>query len=85
MPMNSQPSLATRIFVTIGLLLVIANGFFPSIWLFLTSFKPEGELTRLPITYLPENATLQNYVEVFRSNPFALFLRNSFVVSIGAT
>ena len=83
--MNRQPSLANRIFITLALVLVIINGFFPAVWLFLTSLKPDGELTRLPITYWPEALTSQNYTQVFARNPFVLFLRNSFVVSIGAT
>ena len=83
--MNREPSTANRIFMTVALVLVIINGFFPAVWLFLTSLKPDGELTRLPITYLPETLTFGNYVQVFSRNPFALFLRNSFVVSLGAT
>ncbi len=83
--MNREPSLANRIFITLALVLVIINGFFPAVWLFLTSLKPDGELTRLPITYWPETLTFRNYVQVFARNPFALFLRNSFVVSLGAT
>ena len=76
---------AARLFLLIALVIVIINGLFPSVWLLLTSFKQDGELTRLPITYLPADPTLQNYVEVFARNPFALFLRNSFVVSVAAT
>ena len=83
--MNRSPTLANRLFMTLALVLVIINGFFPAAWLFLTSLKKEGELTRLPITYLPADATLGNYAQVFESNPFELFLRNSLIVSIGAT
>ena len=83
--MNREPSTANRIFITVALILVIINGFFPAVWLFLTSLKPDGELTRLPITYWPETLTFRNYAQVFTRNPFALFLRNSFVVSLGAT
>jgi len=64
---------------------LIINGTFPLLWMVLTSFKREGELTRTPITYLPESPTLQNYVEVFRANPFERFLFNSAVVSLSAT
>ena len=67
------------------LLLVIVNGLFPAVWLLLTSFKTEGELRQLPITYLPEAFTLRNYALVFTENPFGRFLLNSAVVSVGAT
>ncbi|MFA5551997.1 MAG: carbohydrate ABC transporter permease [Trueperaceae bacterium] len=80
-----QGGRAARLFLLLALVLVVVNGLFPSLWLLLTSFKQDGELTRLPITWLPADPTLQNYVAVFERNPFALFLRNSFVVSIAAT
>ena len=34
---------------------------------------------------MPADPTLNNYVQVFERNPFELFLRNSLVVSLGAT
>ena len=74
-----------RIFKYAAVLLVIINGIFPAFWLLLTSFKTDGELRRLPITYLPQNFTLQNYVSVFSENPFGRFLLNSAVVSVAAT
>lgn len=83
--MTARTSPSLRIFIGLGLALVVINGFAPAVWLLLTSFKPEGELTRLPITYLPQPFTLQNYVRVFAQNPFARFVLNSAVVSVGAT
>ena len=74
-----------RVFKYVAVLLVIINGLFPAVWLLLTSFKTDGELRQLPITYLPENFTLQNYVSVFTENPFGRFLLNSAVVSVVAT
>ncbi len=74
-----------RLFKYAAVLLVIVNGIFPALWLLLTSFKTDGELRRLPITYLPELFTWQNYVSVFSENPFGRFLLNSAVVSIVAT
>lgn len=73
------------VFVRLGLLLMVLNGLFPAVWLLLTSFKTENELTRIPITYLPHHFTLHNYVDVFTQNPFARFLLNSAVVSLVAT
>jgi multiple sugar transport system permease protein len=67
------------------LALLIANGTFPLAWMILTSFKSEGELIRTPITYLPQNPTVQNYVQVFTQLPFDRFLFNSAVVSVSAT
>jgi multiple sugar transport system permease protein len=65
--------------------LVVVNGFFPAVWILLTSFKPQLELVRKPITYLPADFTLHNYVQVFREQPLATYLVNSFVVAVGST
>jgi multiple sugar transport system permease protein len=62
-------------------LLVIVNGGFPLMWIALTSLKSENELTRRPITYLPQAPGIDNYVEAFSAQPLGRFLFNSFVVS----
>lgn len=69
----------------LGITVLIINGTFPLVWMMLTSLKREAELIRTPITYLPQEPTLQNYVQVFTQLPFARFLLNSAVVSLGAT
>jgi len=61
--------------------IVIVNGFFPAVWILLTSFKPQLELVRKPITYLPREFTFDNYVQVFREQPLATYLLNSVVVA----
>jgi multiple sugar transport system permease protein len=80
-----RSGIGTRLLIVVGTVLLIANGTFPLIWIILTSLKAERELIRMPITYLPQDPTLQNYVQVFDQLPFARFLLNSAVVSITAT
>jgi multiple sugar transport system permease protein len=65
--------------------IIVINGFFPAVWILLTSFKPELELVRKPITYLPHDFTLQNYVQVFAQQPLGLYLLNSVVVATAST
>lgn len=81
----TSPGLRSKIVLNVLLVLMILGGIFPVLWLFLTSLKLEGELVRLPITYLPQSPTLRHYVEVFQANPFARFLLNSAVVSVTST
>lgn len=64
---------------------VVLNGFFPAVWILLTSLKTEVELVKKPITYLPHNATLQNYVQAFTDQPLLKYLGNSFTVALLAT
>lgn len=83
--MNDRRSFVQTFLVHFGLVVLIVGGIFPAFWLFLTSLKTDGELVRIPITYLPDAPTLLNYVDVFQQNPFARFLLNSLVVSLSAT
>ena len=65
--------------------LVVANGFFPALWILLTSLKSETELVSKPITWWPANATLNNYVQAFTDQPLLRFMANSALVALGAT
>ena len=65
--------------------IVVLNGFFPALWILLTSLKTEGELVAKPITYWPHNPTLQNYVQAFTDQPLLRYLGNSAMVAVGST
>ncbi len=62
--------------------LVLANGFFPALWILATSFKGEVELTAKPITWIPRNPVLENYVAAFRDQPLPTYLLNSAIVAL---
>jgi multiple sugar transport system permease protein len=65
--------------------IVVLNGFFPALWILLTSLKTETELVSKPITYLPDHPTLVNYVQAFTDQPLLRFLGNSFAVALIST
>ncbi len=65
--------------------LVVFNGFFPALWILLTSLKTETELVKKPISWWPENPTLANYVQAFTDQPLLKYLGNSAIVALGAT
>ena len=66
-------------------LIVIANGAAPALWILFTSLKGEAELTQIPITYLPQAPTLQNFAAAFADQPLLTFLRNSAIVAVLST
>ncbi len=74
-----------RAMTWLAALVVAVNGFFPAVWIFLTSFKTETELIQSPITYLPQDATLANYVTAFTAQPILRFMWNSLVVATLST
>jgi multiple sugar transport system permease protein len=65
--------------------LVVVNGFFPALWILLTSLKTETELVSKPITWWPRNLTLGNYVQAFTDQPLLRYLGNSLAVALLAT
>lgn len=65
--------------------IVVVNGFFPAVWILLTSLKTESELVRKPITYLPHELVLSNYVQAFTDQPLLKYLGNSLVVALVST
>lgn len=73
--------LQRRATVWLAAIVIVVNGFFPAVWILLTSLKTETELIRSPITYLPEAATLDNYAVAFTTQPLLRFMWNSFVVA----
>ena len=64
---------------------VVINGFFPAIWILLTSLKNESELVSKPITWLPHNPPLHNYVQAFADQPLLHYMVNSVLVALLAT
>ncbi|MBL8341691.1 MAG: carbohydrate ABC transporter permease [Rubrivivax sp.] len=74
-----------RGWVLLAAAIVVLNGFFPALWILLTSLKTETELASKPITYWPHQATLANYVQAFTDQPLLKYLANSAVVALGAT
>ena len=65
-------------------LIVLLNGFFPAIWILFTSFKTEAELTAKPITWIPQQPTLNNFVAAFRDQPLPGYLLNSAIVAFSS-
>jgi multiple sugar transport system permease protein len=75
----------SRVWLRLAALIVVLNGSFPLFWIFLTSLKTESELTQQPITWLPAEPTLLNYVRAFQDQPLWLYILNSLVVAALST
>jgi len=67
------------------LLVVVVAADFPLAWIFATALKPDQEIALYPPTLLPRTITLDNFAVLFRISPFASYLTNSIIVSVGAT
>ncbi len=57
---------------------------FPLVWLLSTAFKPPRELVRLHPTLIPDNPTLQNFVQAFTEQELGRAALNSLQVSLAS-
>jgi multiple sugar transport system permease protein len=64
-----------------GLLVVVG----PFLWMLLSSFKPEGEIRRVPPSWWPEHFTLGNYDRLFNQLDFPRYFGNSVLVALLVT
>lgn len=70
------------IFFLIPMLLILV---FPFIVMISTSFKTLQEVGQIPPTFMPREATLHNYLDVWNIIPLVLHFRNSFILGAGET
>ena len=70
-------------YVVLGLGLVVVTS--PFVWMALSSLKGEGEIRRVPPTWLPEAPTLDNFRELFDRLDFPQFFTNSTLVAAVVT
>lgn len=58
----------------------------PFLWMLSAAFKPEVEIFRFPIKWIPENPTLSNMKAIFSEKyNFALYYLNSFKIAVTVT
>jgi multiple sugar transport system permease protein len=73
---------AARIWTYTVLVVGVAPTLLPFVWMFLGAFKSEGELTRRPITWWPEQATFENFAVWINQLHIETFFLNSLVVAV---
>ena len=63
-------------------MLILAFALLPWIWMMLSSFRPDAELTQSPIALWPHTLTLAHHIELLRRTNFIHNLRDSLVVAM---
>ncbi|QIO22270.1 carbohydrate ABC transporter permease [Haloarcula sp. JP-L23] len=58
---------------------------FPIYFIFITSIKPTSAVLDIPISFVPTQPTVSNYVEIFQNRPFELYTLNSLIVASTTT
>ncbi|MDQ0801411.1 carbohydrate ABC transporter permease [Arthrobacter sp. SLBN-112] len=77
-----SPKWAKRGLVYAALVLAGAATILPFAWMLLGSFKTQGELLRRPVTWWPQDPTLDNYVRWFTELHIDRFFMNSLLVAV---
>ena len=64
--------------------LIIINLFvlFPIVWAIITSLKREGDILKKPIRYIPDPATLENYIRAWVNCNFSRYFGNSMRIAL---
>lgn len=74
-----------RLGLALAVSAVVVWSLAPFLWQVVTSLKSPQELVVSPPVYWPARPSLASYARVFKTRPFARYIANSVVVSLGAT
>lgn len=77
----NRSSASTRLFLSMGQLLLAAIILLPFFWMISVSLKPADEPFAIPAKLWPDRPTLENYASAFRPE-FKIYFVNSIIVSL---
>jgi multiple sugar transport system permease protein len=82
---QQEPTVRSRwwLYLLLSLALVVVMA--PFVWMVLGSLKPDAELRQVPPTWWPQQASLDNYTELFTRLDFGQFFFNSTAVAVVVT
>ena len=75
----------TRVLLILLCAVVSIPFVFPTWWMITSSFKPINEIFAFPPTLLPQNPTIQPYIDAVTLQPFALQYFNSMYIAVFVT
>ena len=86
-PVTRSPGVvrAWRIMTLVAVLAIAAVMLLPLVWMVATSFKPEADIVKFPPSLLPDQVTLQHYLDVWDRIPFARLYVNTIIFAGGVT
>ncbi len=84
--MNSKAKRIFRLSATYAILVLFTVvALYPVLQVVTISLRPADRLLSTSLEIIPPNATLENYISLFRDRPFLQWLRNSIFVSLVVT
>jgi multiple sugar transport system permease protein len=83
--MRTERRRLTRLLLIVLCAVVSIPFVFPTWWMITSSFKPINEIFAFPPTLLPQNPTIQPYIDAVTLQPFALQYFNSMYIAVFVT
>jgi len=83
--MRTERRRLTRVLLIVLCAVISIPFVFPTWWMITSSFKPINEIFAFPPTLLPQNPTVQPYIDAVTLQPFALQYFNSMYIAIVVT
>jgi len=83
--MRTERRRLTRVLLILLCAVISVPFVFPTWWMITSSFKPINEIFAFPPTLLPQNPTVQPYIDAVTLQPFALQYFNSMYIAIVVT
>lgn len=68
-----------RVLLVLAGLVISAAMLLPVVWMFLTAFKPESDIVSFPPTLWPRELTLEHFMDVWTTLPFARLYGNTLI------
>lgn len=79
---KNSPTLSfAKVWLTLGIVLILVFFITPIIWQVLTSVKLNEDISAIPNVYLPGRLTGAHYAELFGRRPFLTYIFNSVLVA----
>ena len=70
--------------IELPMLVIVLFALLPYVWMLLTSLKSEADIAATPVRYFPTVLTLEHYRLLLARTTFAVNMRNSLIVALGA-
>ncbi|MCC8061449.1 MAG: carbohydrate ABC transporter permease [Clostridiales bacterium] len=84
MTVRTQKRLKKIFFIYLPLIIISIVTVSPVLWSLITSFKMPEDVFKLPVRYIPNPATVSNYIISWTRNKFSQYFCNSLIIGISA-
>lgn len=86
---RTRPRRQAKLFLSYAALILLTIIFVaPLAWMFVTSLKTNPETTRMPLTWIPQDFSVEGYTEIFNAssdNPVLRWFMNSMLAALAHT